>query len=415
MNIAMLHYSVPPIVGGVESVMGHHARLMSDAGHNVKFIAGRGQQIDPRVACIIDPILDSRHEQVLEIKQELDRGQVPPGFEELKMKILQVLRKALSGIDLLIVHNVCSLAKNLPLTAALKDLSMEINAPPMIQWHHDLAWKTPRYASELHAGYPWDLLRTFWEGTLQVVVSELRRQELADLYAMSPEQIHVVPNGVDLAKFYKLETQTIHFIQSIDLFRAHPVLLLPVRITPRKNIEMAIRIVGHLRKDFPMVKMVVTGPLGPHNPANLEYFNRLTKLRAEHGLEKNVYFLAELTSEFLPDEVIADFYRLSDMLLFPSREEGFGIPILEAGLVRLPVFCTDISPLHHLGGELVHYFLADDKPEDVAKRIGKFLEKEPLYQQCVHIRREYRWETIYWIKIEPILKEAAIAWSKDHE
>jgi mannosylglucosylglycerate synthase len=35
MNVALLHYSAPPVVGGVESVLDHHARLMADDGHQV--------------------------------------------------------------------------------------------------------------------------------------------------------------------------------------------------------------------------------------------------------------------------------------------------------------------------------------------------------------------------------------------
>ena len=42
MKVAILHYSVPPIVGGVESVIAHHARLMSADGHTVRLIAARG-------------------------------------------------------------------------------------------------------------------------------------------------------------------------------------------------------------------------------------------------------------------------------------------------------------------------------------------------------------------------------------
>ncbi|MBI3739501.1 MAG: glycosyl transferase family 1, partial [Chloroflexi bacterium] len=48
MKITLLHYAALPIIGGVESVMGHHARLMTDAGHQVRVIAGRGEQVDAR-------------------------------------------------------------------------------------------------------------------------------------------------------------------------------------------------------------------------------------------------------------------------------------------------------------------------------------------------------------------------------
>jgi hypothetical protein len=41
-SIALLHYSVPPVVGGVESVLAQHARLIAGAGHAVRALAGRG-------------------------------------------------------------------------------------------------------------------------------------------------------------------------------------------------------------------------------------------------------------------------------------------------------------------------------------------------------------------------------------
>jgi len=44
-TIALIHHSAPPIVGGVESVIGHHARLMADAGHDVRIVAARGEAL----------------------------------------------------------------------------------------------------------------------------------------------------------------------------------------------------------------------------------------------------------------------------------------------------------------------------------------------------------------------------------
>ena len=66
-NVALLHYSAPPIVGGVESVLGYHARLMADAGHQVRIVAARGEQTDPRIPFIHVPLTDSRHPEILEL------------------------------------------------------------------------------------------------------------------------------------------------------------------------------------------------------------------------------------------------------------------------------------------------------------------------------------------------------------
>lgn len=405
LKIALLHYSVPPIVGGVESVISHHARLMSMHGNSVRLIAGRGETQDSDIPMVRIPLADSRHPQVISVKKELDRGSVTSDFESLRGELVAQLQEALSGVDLLIAHNVCSLNKNLALTAALHQIHSERGHPGLILWHHDLAWTTPRYEPELHDGYPWDLLRTDWKEALHVVVSELRRAELAHLLKIPPASIHVVPNGVDIARFNKLEQQTRRLLEQTRLIDAAPILLLPVRVTPRKNIELALRSLAQLRQVFPRAALVVTGPLGPHNAGNIEYFQKLTDLRAELGLQDAAHFLAELTDSFLPDEDIADFYRLADALILPSREEGFGIPVIEAAFSHLPVFCTDIPSLRELGLEDVTYFSPDEDPAQLARLVTDHFRSSAAARLALRIRSGYRWEAIYEMHIAPLLEK----------
>lgn len=403
-KVALLHYSAPPIVGGVESVLGHHARLMADAGHQVQIVAGRGEQTDPRIPFIHLPMADSRHPEVLALKAELDAGRLPTMFNRLADALTADFNEVLDDVDVLIAHNVCSLNKNLALTAAVRNLA-NYSHVRIILWHHDLAWTTPRYRGELHDGYPWDLLRQAWPGVKQVTISEMRQQELAELLQINAKDIAVIPNGVDFARFHKLEEQTREYVRQLDLLNACPLLLLPVRITPRKNIELALRACGSLRQHFPDTKLVVTGPLGPHNPANVKYFEKLDALRKDLKLDNVVHFLAELTTEYLSDEVISDFYHSADALLLPSREEGFGIPILEAGLAGLPIFCSDIPPLRSLGGSYVTYFSPDTDPNGIAATIAKELSSNPMFRMRAEVRRQYTWERLYMQKIAPILME----------
>jgi len=386
---------MPPVVGGVESVIAHHARLMSADGHSVRLIAARGQPVSEIIPMVFLPLVDSRHPRVIEMKAQLDRGEGTTLFETLRDELAGQLQDALVGVNILIAHNVCSLNKNLALTAALHQLHLSKKIPGLIIWHHDLAWTTPRYLPELHNGYPWDLLRTDWGHTTHVVVSEVRRIELAELMQLAPDSIHVIPNGVDPARFYKLEMQTKTLLDQIHLLDAAPVLLLPVRITPRKNIELALRVLLELRKQYQQAALVVTGPLGPHNAANREYFDALLTLRAQLGLQASVHFLAELLDSYLPDEVIADFYRISDVLFFPSREEGFGIPLIEAAFSHLPAFCADIAPLRELGMQDVTYFSPDADPTQIAKLLSEYLQTALPARLAIRIRQSFRWEAIY--------------------
>lgn len=404
MNIALLHYSVPPIVGGVESVIGHHARLMDQDGHSVRLVAARGDAMDEQIPFIRIPLADSRHERVLWMKEQLDSGNVTNEFDVLRDELTRELQSLLAGVDVLIAHNVCSLNKNLALTAALHQLHTSNTLPRLILWHHDFAWTTPRYLPELYEGYPWNLLKTDWGSLTHVAVSELRRDELAGLMNIEPASIRIIPNGVDVRQFYKLEALTHSLLEKTDLLDAAPILLLPVRVTPRKNIEFGLNTLAALKKNFPQAALVVTGPLGPHNGNNIRYFEMLQSLRKQLKLEGSAHFLAELHEGFLPDEVIADFYRAADALFFPSREEGFGIPLLEAAFGHLPAFCADIPPLKKLGMQDAVFFSPDEPPEIVAEMIANYFHTSLPARFAMRARASFRWEAIYRRYIAPMLK-----------
>lgn len=405
MHITLLHYAAPPIVGGVETVIAHQAQQLNRAGHSVRILAGRGETWDAHIPVNALPLLDSRHPHVLKAKASLDQGILPEGFEDLVGRIKNILSDALSGCDVLIAHNVLSLHKNLALTAALFQLNQESKKPRLIAWHHDPAWTSPRYLPELHNGYPWDLLRTAWPEVRQVTISEARQAELARLFQIPAREIAVIPAGLDLAEFLNLHPETNGLLKKIPLTGSGPILLTPVRLTRRKNIALALRVLAELQRFYPSAALIVTGPPGAHNPTNLDYFNELLDLRRALRLQGSAHFLAEFYPDGLPESIVPDFYRLSDLLFLPSREEGFGIPILEAGLAGIPIFCSDLPALKSLANERANYFDPDDSPLEIAARIAQYIQTHPPVQMRMHVRQQYSWEGIYQMQIAPILQE----------
>lgn len=402
-NVAFLHYTAPPIVGGVESVIENHARLFASKGHAVRVIAGRGQSFDRRVQFIPFPLVDSRHSRILSAKVALDRGQVPESFSSIVSELVERLSLALEGVDVLFAHNVCSLHKNLALTAALRQISNPKSTLRIVAWHHDLASSSFRYRGELHNGYPWDLLTQPWPGLIQVTISAERRRQLCELLGLSLDQIRIIPNGVDPARFLHLGDEAVQIADTLNLWQASPLLLLPARLTARKNIELALQVASCLRDRMPAASLLITGPLGAHNPANEAYFDKLKKLGSELQLEGAVHFLAEQVQRYIPDETIAELYRLADCLIFPSREEGFGIPILEAGLARMPIFCTDIPPLRELGQEEAHYFSTDAEPSQIADLIASSLLGNRAYRLRKRVL-SFTWQQIYTEHLDPLIQ-----------
>jgi glycosyltransferase involved in cell wall biosynthesis len=402
MFIAIMHYAAPPVVGGVESVLASHARLISSAGHQVRIIAGRGETLDACCPVELLPLIDSRHPRVMKVKASLDAGTVPNDFQALVDQIQHELERAFKGLDLVIAHNVASLNKNLALTAALFNISQKPGSPQIILWHHDLAWTTPRYQPELYDGHPWDLLRTAWPNVTQVVVSDERKKEYCALTRLPADAVHVIPAGIDLPEFLNLNQQVRNWSNQLKLFQAAPLLLTPVRVTKRKNLELAIETTAHLREHMPAASLVITGPLGAHNPANLDYLKKLVSLRKMLGVENSVHLMAEHVPEGLEMESVAGFYRLADAMFLPSREEGFGIPILEAGIARIPIFCSDLPPLRALAGAWAKYFDPEDKPGKIARLITQTLTENTAYNLRMHMRNSFSWEAIYQTRIAPL-------------
>ncbi len=407
-RVAILHYAAPPIVGGVESTIYHHARLLTAAGYEVEIIAGRGEPFHPCVHFRCIPEVDSRHPKVLVVGKQLAAGQQTAAFEALRAQLIKRLRELLTNVAVCIVHNALTLHKNLPLTGALHMLAKE-RITHFIGWCHDFAWQDARYLPVLHDGYPWDLLRTPWPGVRYVAVSHEQRANLAELLRIPKEHITVVPPGIDPVDLLKLDAESADLIERLNLLAAHPLLLLPARITRRKNIEFALHVMAALCREMPAATLLITGPPGAHNPANMAYLESLHQLRSQLNLMERVHFLYECGPDDQPwhisDRVMADLYQLADVLLFPSEREGFGIPILEAGMVRLPIFASDIPSVHESADDLANLFNPHGDASAVARAIVNHCASDRAYQLRRRVLEHYTWRSISEKHLIPLLAE----------
>jgi glycosyltransferase involved in cell wall biosynthesis len=367
-------------------------------------LAGTGASFDERVRFVKVPEAGSRHPNVLRVQADLAAGHVTKDFSDLRAVLISAFQSVLADQNVVILHNVCTLHKNLALSAALHDLLVD-RQPGMVVlgWHHDLAWTAEQYQKELHPGYPWDLLRKPWPLVQNVTVSPARRTELARIYGISETAVSVVTPGIDPREFLKWSPLTQELVGRYGLLEADILLLLPARITRRKNIEMGLRIVASLRAVTGLdARLIITGPPGPHNPTNVDYLDSLYKLGRGLALSGAVHFLYELYAQ-LSSTVVADIYGLCDALLFPSKEEGFGIPMLEAGLARLPVFCSDIPAFRATGEGAAHFFDLNEDPAAVAARVAEVLERDPANRLRRRILNDYTWQRIVEDKLMPLL------------
>lgn len=406
-QVAILHYAAPPIIGGVENTIYFQAKHLKERGFQVKVLTGRGADFLTDVKTILIPMLDSKDHRISQLNKKLFCGQVDQKFFLLKEEIKTLLSTHLTGSQYLIAHNVLTLHKNLPLTCALLELA-EQKKTKIIAWCHDLAHKDPLYAPDLHPGYPWEVLAQAHPGIQYVTVSNHRQTLLAELTGLPKAEIEVIPPGVDPDLLFQLDPVLKELSERLQLFTAWPLLLYPARITRRKNIELAIAIMAALSRQFPTSKLLITGPPGPHNPTNMAYLEELNTLRDQYHLEDKVLFLYELGATAAPlllgPELVAKLYQLADGLLFTSRREGFGMPILEAALFSLPIFASRLPSIQDTAAGFAHLFDPKSPPEKIASKIQEFYHQHAPSQFKHKVLKNFTWQAILDNKLIPLLR-----------
>ncbi|HLY59430.1 MAG TPA: glycosyltransferase family 1 protein [Terriglobia bacterium] len=149
----------------------------------------------------------------------------------------------------------------------------------------------------------------------------------------------------------------------------------------RKNTLNALRALQSLPSNY---RMVWAGGNGHGSEAIHEFIRR-------EGLASRVVTPGYVSADRLPE-----LYQAASIFLFPSFEEGFGFPILEAMTHGVPVVAANASSLPELGGEAVLYADPND-PGQIASQVRRVIEDVSLRQQMI-VSGEARAREFSWSK-----------------
>ncbi len=405
-KIAILHYSCPYVVGGVEEVVGQHASLFHRYGHEVKVIAGKGDVYTEDFPVIINPIFSSMNAFVNKAHQELKKGE-RSHFDHLIENMFLELNTELESFDFLIAHNIMTMPYNLPLTFAIKNLAYSGNVK-VISWNHDSSYFFPDCLDIYHSE-PWDILKTMFPSIHYVCISNTRCRQFHRLYK-TKEKITAIPDGIDPSEFFQLAPDLQQIVREQKLYEADLIMVQPARMIPRKNIELGLKVVYALKKKGVDVRYLITGAYDPHEPKNVRYYRELKKIIKDLNITREVLIIADYPArngkKIIPDYTfIRDLYLIADILFMPSLSEGFGLPLLEAGVTKLPIACSDIPPFMEIGRDHVCSFSVTDAPDLIAEKILQFLATISTHNMYRKIIENYAWDFIYRNHIGPLFKK----------
>lgn len=133
-------------------------------------------------------------------------------------------------------------------------------------------------------------------------------------------------------------------VLSDDVFKC-PTLLMVGTVEPRKNHQYVLDAFEHLWEQGKQINLLIIGRPGWKTDALIQ------TLRSHKQLNKQLHFYPNAS-----DGLLWDAYQRSTALVFASHIEGFGLPLMEALSMGLPVLASDIEIHREIGGEALCYF-----------------------------------------------------------
>jgi alpha-maltose-1-phosphate synthase len=339
-------------------------------------------------------------------------GKFKTALEALSLNLTQV--KALTGVDIVHVHTwYVSMAGY---------LAKKLYNVPFVLTTHSLeplrAWK----AEQLGSGYAmssWMERTAILDANAIIAVSNATREDILRAYPeVSPNRIHVIYNGIDLAEYQR--TSETKALTDYGVDQAIPYVLFIGRITRQKGVTYLADAIQYL----PQETQVVLCAGAPDTPEIARELRR--KVAAARRSHPHVIWIEKMVTKL---EAI-QLYSHARVFCCPSVYEPFGIINLEAMACRAPVVASATGGIKEVvvEGETGYLVPFDQDPvtsypvnpekfaRDLAAGINRLLEDEARSRRFGEAGRRRVEESFSWTTIAQqtlrLYKEMIEQWSK---
>ncbi|MFI6900147.1 glycosyltransferase family 4 protein [Nonomuraea sp. NPDC050394] len=254
---------------------------------------------------------------------------------------------------------------------------------PTVVTVHDVTWFTePDQHGTVKASFFRSATRTAVRHARRVIVpSKATRDELVRVLAADPTRIDVAYHGVDQEIFHPpTEEETRRAAERCGLRDQRYVAFLGA-LEPRKNVPNLIRGFAMAVKSLPDPPALVIGG-GVHED---DVDAACREVEATVRVIRPGYLRSPDLRGFLGGALV---------VAFPSKGEGFGLPVLEAMACGTPVLTTHRTSLPEVGGDAVAY--SEPDADSIATALGQLLasseRREQLHRAGLARAREFTWD-----------------------
>jgi len=229
-----------------------------------------------------------------------------------------------------------------------------------------------------------------------IVPSEYVRQSLKHLNENSARKIHVLPHPVE-TDYTVLRPQEKIALRRRLLGSENPYMFWIGEMNPRKNLSMLLATLHGLRKRGNREILLVLA--GQQGFGCSEIFRKAEKmgLSVAHLRDARTSGKVDIiVTGCVSEEDKKRLYSAAELFIFPSHEEGFGFPVIEAMASGVPVVCSNTGSLPEVAGHAAVFVDPSEGPEGFIDAATNLLENEDAYLRLkkLGLEREGFYENI---------------------
>ncbi len=199
-----------------------------------------------------------------------------------------------------------------------------------------------------------------------IAISEQTKKDIIQFYEISESKIETIYQSC--SSIFYLERSKEYLKTIAEKYNLPANFLLTVgTIEERKNTLLILKSMVKMKSDIPIVFV----------GRKKSYSKKLDEFILQNNLTNRVQFITSIDFEDLPA-----IYQLASVFIYPSRFEGFGIPIIEALHSKVPVIATTGSCLEEAGGPNSIYVDPDDDIS-LSKHLDEILSNEHLRNDMI--------------------------------
>ena len=239
---------------------------------------------------------------------------------------------------------------------------------------HDLIFmRCPEYYNPVDVAiYKWKFRNAIRQANRIIAISECTRRDIMELGEIDDSRIHVVYQSCDTRFRQQVSPEQKQDVRARYSLPKRYVLFVGT-IEERKNALLAAQALPYLSDE---IHLVLVG-------RQTAYAKTITSFARQNGLANRIHMLSGV-----PTSDLYAIYQQAECFVYPSRYEGFGIPIIEAIQSRLPVIACTGSCLEEAGGP-DNVYVDPDEPQEMAMAIKSITDNPDAARQIVTRSLDY--------------------------